>query len=277
MRAGSATPGRVGIGLRGPHFAAFCASTAAVDFVEVHTENFLAPGGAALASLERVRGRQALSLHGVGLSLGSADPLDERHMARIDALVRRVEPCLVSEHLAWSSVGGRHAHELLPLPRSRACADHLVARIGQVQDRLRRRILVENVTAYVQVPGADMPEWEFAAQVARRSGCGLLLDVNNVWVSASHQGFDPRRYIEALPTNCVDEIHLAGFEATEEGLVDSHGADVAAPVWALYAAAVARFGPRPTVVERDANLPPLESLLAEAARARDVMQAVETA
>ena len=273
MAPGAPQADGVGIGLRAPHYRELAERRPALALLEVHSENFMGCGGAPLAWLERFRADYALSLHGVGLSLGSADPLDEAHLARLARLVERFEPALVSEHLAWSSIDGRHAHELLPLPYTEECAAHLARRIARVQDRLRRPILVENVTAYARWPQSAMPEWDFVAEVARRAGCGVLLDVNNVWVNAANHGFDPRRFLEAIPREAVGEFHLAGFEATPEGLVDTHGAPVAPEVWALHAAALERFGPCPTIIERDANIPPLATLLAEAARAREMARA----
>jgi uncharacterized protein (UPF0276 family) len=203
----------------------------------------------------------------VGLSLGSSDPPDDEHLGRLAALVRRFDPLLVSEHLCWSSAGGRHANDLLPLPYTREALDHVVARIGRVQDALGREILVENVSSYLAFPGADMPEWEFVAEAARRSGSRVLLDVNNVYVNAANHGFDARRYLDAIPANLVGEIHLAGHEAREGLLVDTHGARVCDAVWSLYGRAVARFGARPTLVEWDTDIPELDVLLDEAATA----------
>lgn len=261
-------PAGVGIGLRAPHYAQVLESRPALAFVEVHSENFFAEGGPALDWLERFRAIYPLSLHGVGLSLGGADPLDERHLAKLARLVERFDPALVSEHLCWSSIGGRHANDLLPLPYTREALDHVVARIGAVQERLGRRILVENVSSYVAFAESTLAEWEFLAQVARRAGCGILLDVNNVWVSACNHGFDAARYLEAIDRDSVAEIHLAGHERIGERLVDTHGARVSAEVWALYDAAIARFGARPTLVEWDTDIPALEVLLDEAATAR---------
>ena len=258
-----------GIGLRAPHYAEVLRARPALGFLEVHAENFFAGGGPALAWLERFRAAYPLSFHGVGLSLGSADPPDARHLARLAALVERFEPRFVSEHLSWSAAGGRHANDLLPLPFTREAAALLAARIGAVQDLLGRRILVENVSSYVHL-GGTMPEWEFVAEVARASGCLLLLDVNNVHVNAANHGFDARRYLEALAPGTVGEIHLAGHERSGRLLVDTHAARVAPEVWDLYAAAVARFGPVPTLVEWDACLPPLAVLLEEVDRARAI-------
>jgi uncharacterized protein (UPF0276 family) len=264
---------RVGIGLRAPHYSEILERRPRLAFLEVHSENYFGDGGAALAWLERLRACYPVSLHGVGLSLGSADPLDERHLARLASLVRRFEPILVSEHLSWSSSGGHHANDLLPLPFSEEALDHVVARIGAAQERLGRRLLVENVSSYVRLPDSAIPEWEFVAEVVRRSGCGLLLDVNNVWVNATNHGFDARRYLDAIHAAIVCEIHLAGFERSGAMLIDTHGAPVAAEVWDLYGEAVRRFGPRPTLIEWDNDIPALDVLLAEAARARALVAA----
>ncbi|MGZ5035306.1 MAG: MNIO family bufferin maturase [Usitatibacter sp.] len=260
-------PAGVGIGLRAPHYAQILEDRPALAFVEVHSENFFAEGGAALDWLERFRAIYPLSLHGVGLSLGSADPIDERHLGKLARLVERFEPALVSEHLCWSSVGGRHANDLLPLPYTPEALDHVVSRIEAVQERLGRAILVENVSSYVAFDESSLPEWEFLAQVARRSGCSVLLDVNNIWVSACNHGFDAARYLGGIEAASVAQIHLAGHERVGGRLVDTHGARVSEDVWALYAAAIARFGPRPTLVEWDVDIPALDVLLGEAARA----------
>jgi uncharacterized protein (UPF0276 family) len=257
-------PGRAGIGLRAAHYQALLERAPALAFLEVHTENFFAAGGQPLAWLERFRGRYPLSFHGVGLSLGSADPLDERHVARLEQLVSRFEPALVSEHLSWSSAGGRHANDLLPLPQTREAIDHVVAKIWQLQERLGRRILVENVTTYLRFDVSEMPEWEFVAEVVRRSGCGVLLDVNNVYVNAVNHGFDAMDYLAAIDGERVEEIHLAGHEAVGGRLLDTHAARVAPAVWALYDRALQRFGPKPTLLEWDADIPPLDVLLDEA-------------
>lgn len=266
-----------GIGLRAPHHAEVLRRRPALGFLEVHSENFFAAGGPALAGLERVRAAYALSFHGVGLSLGSADAVDQAHLRRLAALVRRFQPMLVSEHLSWSSFGGRHAHELLPLPFTEEALAHVVARIGAAQDALGRELLVENVSSYHRFAVSAMPEWEFVAEAARRSGCKLLLDVNNIWVNACNHGFDARRYLAAIPAAAVGEIHLAGHQEVDGLLVDTHGARVSAPVWALYAEAVARFGIRPTLVEWDVDIPELDVLLDEAGRARAIAVAAERA
>ena len=267
MQAGGG-PAGVGIGLRAPHYAALLERRPSLAFLEVHSENFFGDGGAALAWLERLRAHYPVSLHGVGLSLGSADALEDRHLARLAALVRRFEPLLVSEHLCWSSAAGHHANDLLPLPLTEEALAHVVSRIGAVQDRLGRALLMENVSTYVRFPPSGIPECEFVAEAVRRSGCGLLLDVNNVWVNAANHGFDAHAYLDAIDPASIGEIHLAGFERAGGLLVDTHGAPVAEEVWALYRAAVERFGPRPTLIEWDTDIPALDVLLAEAERAR---------
>jgi uncharacterized protein len=260
----------VGVGLRAAHHAELLERRPAIGFLEVHSENFFGEGGAPLAWLERFRAIYPVSLHGVGLSLGSSDPLDAGHLARLRSLERRIEPAFVSEHLSWSSHGGRHANDLLPLPLTEEAIEYVAGRIRRAQDFLGRELLVENVSAYVRLGEASIPEWEFVSEVARRAGCRLLLDVNNIWVNAANHGFDPDDYLAAIEPDSVAEIHLAGFERTPSLLVDTHGAPVAEEVWALYGRALARFGPRPTLVEWDTDLPALDVLLAEASRAAAV-------
>ncbi|HEX4781165.1 MAG TPA: DUF692 domain-containing protein [Usitatibacter sp.] len=260
-------PQAVGIGLRAPHYAALFESRPPLGFLEVHSENFFCDGGAPLAWLERFAGAYPLSLHGVGLSLGSADPLDERHLARLASLVRRIEPALVSEHLCWGASGGRHSNDLLPLPYTEEALAIVCAHVDEVQQRLGRRILVENVSSYLQIDGSRMPEWEFLAEAARRAGCGVLLDVNNIWVSARNHGFDARGYVDAIDAATVGEIHLAGHERDGSLLVDTHSRPVCDEVWELYSYALARLGSRPTLIEWDADIPALEVLLDEADRA----------
>jgi uncharacterized protein (UPF0276 family) len=205
-----------------------------------------------------------LSFHGVGLSLGSTDAVDAAHLERLAERVARFEPALVSEHLSWSSAAGRHANELLPLPYTREAVAHLASRIGEVQDRLKRRIAVENVTTYLRFGESEMPEWAFVSEVVQRAGCGLLLDVNNVYVNAANHGFDARDYLAAIDPGSVVEVHLAGHERVGARLVDTHAARVAPEVWQLFARALGRLGSRPTLVEWDAAIPPLDVLLEEA-------------
>jgi hypothetical protein len=248
----------------------------ALGWVEVHSENYFGRG-IPLEYLLRARELYPVSLHGVGMSVGSTDPLDLDHLDALRSLMDAVEPVLVSEHLSWGSVGGQHLNDLLPLPYTEEALDHVVARLAEVQDRLGRSILVENVSSYLQFCDSSIPEWEFLAEVATRSGCGILLDVNNIYVSAVNHGFDQRQYLRAIPTWAVQEIHLAGFtrKRFEDGeiLVDTHSRRVAPAVWRLYAEALARFGPRPTLIEWDSDLPPLSVLLEEAAKAQRLLEA----
>ena len=259
----------VGIGLRAQHLREILERLPALAFVEVHSENYF--GDVAAAALERVRRDYAVSLHGVGLSLGSSDPLDEQHLAKLDELARRIDPIFVSDHLSWSSIDGRFLNELLPLPFTREAAAHTASRISRAQDRLGRVLLVENVSAYCTLGPGEMSEWEFVSEVARRSGCRLLLDVNNIHVNAANLGFDGQRYIEGIDPALVAQFHLGGHEARDAMLVDTHGARVAREVWSLFAEAVSHIGERPTLVEWDTDLPPLDVLLDEARAARLVI------
>ena len=272
---GAPAGGAVGIGLRTPHYAQVLERRPALAFLEVHSENFFCDGGAPLAWLERFRAAYPLSVHGVGLSLGSADRLDERHLAKLEALVRRFEPCLVSEHLSWSAIGGRHANDLLPLPFTEEALALVVERVARVQERLRRTILLENVSTYHAFPQSTIPEWEFVAEVARASACRLLIDVNNIHVNACNHRFDARRYLAAIDPGSVAEIHLAGFEKADDCLIDTHGVPVSPEVWSLYEAAVARFGAQPTLIEWDTDIPALDVLLGEARKARAILASRE--
>ena len=261
-----------GIGLRSPHVRQVLEERPAVPWLEVHSENYYADGGTALAALMRIRADYPVSLHGVGMSLGSTDSLDRVHLGKLARLVDRIEPALVSEHLCWSGVGGRVLNDLLPLPYTEESLAHVCARVTQVQDFLGREILVENVSTYLAFADATIPEWEFVAAVARRTGCKLLCDVNNIHVNAVNHDFDADAYLAAMPREAVAEIHLAGFEATPACLVDTHGAPVAPEVWALYRRAIARFGPVPTLIEWDTDIPTLATLLAEAATAQEMLE-----
>jgi uncharacterized protein len=263
-------PARAGIGLRHPHHRAFVEERPPVGWVEVHSENYFG-GGRPLAFLEAARARYPLSLHGVGLSLGTAGPLDRTHLDRIKALIGRVEPALVSEHVSWSVSGGVYLNDLLPLPYTEESLDVICAHVRETQDVLGRRILVENPSTYLQFTHSTIPEWEFVAEIARRTGCGLLLDVNNVYVSAGNDGFDAARYVAAMPREAVQEIHLAGHTVRQiDGMtlrIDDHGSPVCDAVWQLYRAALRQLGPVPTLIEWDCNIPELAVLVAEAATA----------
>jgi uncharacterized protein (UPF0276 family) len=256
-----------GIGLRAPHYRDFLDRRPDVGWVEVHTENFLARAGHDWRVLSAVRRDYPVGLHGVGLGLGSVHGFSDQHLARVAALVRALEPARVSEHLAWGALRDRQLNDLLPLRLDREALALVAARIQRVQDVLKRRILVENVSTYVRFAGDAMSEADFLAELARRTGCGVLLDVNNLYVNERNHGEDPYAAIAALPAASVGEIHLGGHLVTDDGLIDHHGARVAPPVWDLYRAALARFGAAPTLVEWDTDLPPLDVLLDEAARA----------
>ena len=265
-----ALPSVAGIGLRQPHLADMTERRPAVGWLEVHAENLMRDGPATTA-VERLRGHYPLSVHGVGLSLGSAAGIDKTHLARFKAVARRFEPAMISEHLAWSVGDGIYLNDLLPVPHDEEALGIVADNIGQVQDALGRSILIENLSAYVGFARSTMEEPEFLAELVRRTGCGLLLDVNNVIVSAHNLGFDAAAYISRLPAHAIGEIHLAGHACndTPDGpvLIDDHGSRVPAEVWSLYAAAVGGLGQRPTLIEWDSALPPLSVLLGEAMHA----------
>jgi len=250
-----------------------------VAWLEVHTENYMG-GGAPLRYLEAIRRDYPLSLHGVGLSLGSAEGLDAAHLERVRRTVERLEPGLVSEHLSWSFVGGTYLADLLPLPMTEEALAVVCRHVEQVQACLKRRILVENPSTYLQFRHSTLPEWEFLARVAERTGCGILCDVNNICVSACNHGWDASAYLAALPPAAIGEIHLAGHAVRklDDGRtlrIDDHGSRVAPEVWALYAEALARFGAVPTLIEWDTDVPPLEVLIDEAARAAAVLEEID--
>ena len=262
-----------GIGLRHPHLEDLVERPpAGLAWVEVHTENYMAEGGPRLRQLELVRERYALSFHGVGLSLGSADPPDPAHLARIKALADRFEPALMSEHVAWSVEGGHYLNDLFPIPYTEEALELVSRNIRVAQDALGRRLLVENPSSYLRFVDSTLPECEFVAELVRRSGCGLLLDVNNVHVSARNHGFDVGDYLATMPGDAVGEYHLAGHAEVEvDGvplLIDDHASRVAPAVWGLFERALAAFGPRPTLVEWDNAIPPLAVLLEERAAAQ---------
>ena len=275
-RATSPIPATAGIGLRAPHYRDLINNPARIGWLEVHSENYFGAGGPPHVYLEQLRKDYPLSLHGVGLSLGSTDPLNRKHLRALKRLVETFEPGLVSEHLCWSSVDGVYANDLLPLPYTEEALAHVVERVSETQEFLRRQILVENVSSYLRYRASTIPEWEFLVEVARRSGCAILLDVNNVYVSATNHGFDAEDYLSAIPVNLVKEIHLAGFATNRylEGtiLIDHHGAPVASPVWDLYAKTIARLGETPTLIEWDTDIPPLEVLVAEADKAQQILE-----
>jgi len=259
-----------GVGLRPPHYPAVMDGSARADWFEVIAENFLGAGGRPLAVLETVRSQAPIALHGVSLSLGGIDPLSEPHLAALERLADRTQPAWISEHLCWGTFEGHYAHDLLPLPYTEEALAHVVDRIRRVQDRLRRRILVENVSSYVRFTHSTMPEWTFVAAVAEGADCGILLDVNNVWVSATNHGFAPDAYVAALPASRIGQIHLAGHADKGTHLLDTHDHPVADPVWTLYRRALRHAGGVATLVEWDDHIPPFGELVAEAERARAI-------
>ena len=259
-----------GLGFKPQHFREAVASPAAGLWFEVHAENYMVAGGPRLAMLETLRERHSLSLHGVGMSLAGAAEPDADHLAALKRLVDRFQPELVSEHLAWSRLDGRCFPDLLPVPRTNEVLARCAANVGRVQDALGRRILIENPTHYLNLRDHSWSETSFLAELARRSGCGLLIDVNNVVVGAHNTGFDAASWLDAIPGDHVGEIHLAGHSLDAEGslLIDSHDAPISDSVWALYEQFVARIGPRPTLNERDGNVPPFGELMRERSRAQ---------
>ena len=263
-------PSGCGIGLRAPHVAEILGRRPPIGWLEVHAENYMG-GGPAARALERLRADYPLSIHGVGLSLGSADGIDGRHLERLAALVERLQPALVSEHLSWSVAGGAYLNHLLPLPYTDEALDVLCANITRAQERLGRRLLVENPSGYLRFRDTSIPEPQFLNALARRTGCGLLCDVNNVYVTCSNLGGDAAAWIDALDAGSVAEIHLAGHAVNDADrrtiLIDDHGSPVAEPVWGLFGHALRRFGATPTLIEWDTDVPALDVLLTEAATA----------
>ena len=269
-------PARAGIGLRAQHHVDVVQQRPPIGWLEVHSENYFGEGGAALEHLRRARELYPLSLHGVGLSIGSTDALSKEHLLRLKQLIQRTEPALVSEHLCWGAAAGRHFNDLLPLPYTQEALRHMINRVTEVQEFLGRQILIENVSSYLQFTHSEIPEWEFLRDLAKTSGCGLLVDVNNIYVSARNHRFDARHYLSSLPGESVGEIHLAGHSVNRYGeqeiLIDSHGVRVSATVWDLYGKALQLFGATPTLIEWDTDLPELEVLVAEAARAERYLE-----
>lgn len=259
-----------GLGLRPVHYEALLEGASRVDWLEILSENYLVPGGQPLAYLERLRAHYPVVMHGVSLSIGSTDPLDRQYLGELKALARRVEPAWISDHLCWTGVEGYNAHDLLPLPYTEEALGIVCARIGEVQDVLGRQILLENVSSYLSYVDSEMTEWEFVAEVARRADCAILLDINNIHVSAVNHGFDALRYLHAVPRERVRQFHLAGHSNMGDHLIDTHDHPIAPPVWDLYRKALAHFGPVPTMIERDDNIPPLSELVAELDMARAI-------
>jgi uncharacterized protein (UPF0276 family) len=259
-----------GVGLRRDHFERVLSAPTRIDWFEAISENFMVDGGKPRDVLTRVRERYPVVLHGVSLSIGSTDPLNEDYLDALKALADWLQPAWVSDHLCWAGVGGHYAHDLLPLPYTDEALAHVVARVHTVQERLGRAIALENVSSYVGYRQSTMPEWEFLSEVARRSGCGILLDVNNIYVSARNHGFDARAYIDGVPIDKVWQFHLAGHSDKGDYLLDTHDHPVCDPVWDLYAHAVRRFGSVSTLIEWDDHIPTFERLEEESERARAI-------
>jgi uncharacterized protein (UPF0276 family) len=267
-----------GLGLRTDFQAALLdgdanASGRPPDWLEVISENYLVPGGPPLKNLERARARDPLAMHGVSLSIGASEPLDMDYLAQLRALMRRVEPVIVSDHLCWTGHAGINSHDLLPVPHTEEAVAHIAERVRRVQDFLGRRIALENVSSYVDYSFSQVPEWEFLSAVAERADCDILLDVNNIYVSSFNHEFDPLAYLAGVPAKRVRQYHLAGHQNNGSHIVDTHDHPVIDPVWRLFAEALRRIGPRPAMIERDANIPPLPELLAEVAAMRRVAEA----
>lgn len=259
-----------GLGLRAQHYRDILDGSPAVDWFEVISENYMVPGGQPLRMLDAIAERYPVVMHGVSLSIASTSPLDQDYLRDLKALARRVKPRWVSDHLCWTGVHGNNLHDLLPVPYTEEALDHVVSRISQVQDLLGRRLVIENVSSYIEYQCSEMSEWEFVAEVARRSDCWLLLDVNNVFVSGINHDFNAAQFLDAIPADRVVQFHLAGHSEGETCLIDTHDQPVSEDVWSLYAKAIERFGPVSTMIERDDNIPPLASLVEELDRARGV-------
>jgi uncharacterized protein (UPF0276 family) len=277
-RGRGSIPAKAGVGLKPQHYREILEQQPAIGCFEVHAENYLGAGGPPHAALTAIREHYPLSVHGVGLSIGGMQPPDPIHLHRLRALIERYEPALFSEHLAWSSHRGVFLNDLLPLPYTEATLSHVAAQVSRVQDALGQRILIENPSTYVRFAGESLAEPAFLGELAVRSGCGLLLDLNNVYVSATNHGLDPADYLAAFPLTPVEEVHLAGHVVTSDDLgqpllIDAHDREVIEPVWSLYRSLIARTGPLPTLIEWDTDVPAWPRLHAEAMRAQAVLDA----
>jgi len=262
-----------GLGLRKEHYQTILDRRPAVDWFEALTENYLVPGGKPLYYLERVRDLYPMVLHGVSLSVGSSDPLDWGYLNQVRDLAERIRPAWISDHLCFTGVGGLNAHDLLPLPYTGDAVRHVAQRVGEVQDFLGRRILLENVSSYLSYKNAEMSEWAFLSAVAEEADCLILLDINNIYVSAYNHGFDPLEYLDGVPAERIQQHHLAGHQNYGDYIIDTHDHPVIDPVWDLYAEALKRYGPRSCMIERDADIPPLDILLEELKQVRDIAHA----
>jgi uncharacterized protein len=259
-----------GLGLRTDHYEAILETRPRVDWFEALTENYLVPGGKPLHYLDRIRADYPVVLHGVSLSIGSTDPLDRDYLRALKQLAQRVDPAWVSDHLCWTGVAGKNLHDLFPIPYTEEAVEHVASRVREVQDFLGRQILLENVSSYVTFRGSEMSEWDFLSEIAQRADCHVLLDVNNIYVSAFNHGFDAIAFLNGIPVERVRQIHLAGHNNCGTHIIDTHDTDIIDAVWELYAAAVRRFGNVATMIERDDHIPPLSDLVTELQRAREI-------
>ena len=259
-----------GLGLRPRHYQAILKSKPRVDWFEALSENYMIPGGRPLHYLDRIRERYPVVLHGVALSIGSVDPLDRAYLRQLKALAARVQPEWISDHLCWTGVAGRNLHDLMPLPYTEEALRHVARKVRAVQDFLGRRILLENASTYLTYRRSAMTEWDFLAALTREADCDILLDVNNIYVSAFNHGFDALEFLDGVPAARVRQIHLAGHDNCGDLIIDTHDAPVIDPVWALYRETLRRFGPVPTMIERDDKIPPLGTLVRELDRARAI-------
>jgi len=262
-----ASPG-FGLGLRPDHYPEYLAGPQRVDWLEIISENYMVPGGKPMAMLDAIRADYPMVMHGVSLSIGSDEPIDMEYLAELKALAARVEPLWISDHLCWTGINAHNSHDLLPLPYDAPALACVVDNIARVQDYLGHRILIENPSSYVTFRSSDRSEWDFLADMAERADCLLLLDVNNIYVSARNHGFDPLDYLAGLPGDRIQQIHLAGHSDMGDYVIDTHDAAVCDAVWDLYGRAVAMFGPVATMIERDDDIPPLSAVIAELDRAR---------
>jgi uncharacterized protein (UPF0276 family) len=263
-----------GLGLRAQHYDEILNGSPTIDWFEVISENYMIPGGQPLRILDRIRARYPVVMHGVSLSIASTAPPDFEYLGNLLELARRVEPKWISDHLCWTGVHGKNLHDLLPFPYTREALDHVVSRVQLVQDFLGRALVLENVSTYVQFSNSEMTEWEFLSELSRRSGCWLLFDVNNVYVSAFNHGYDPLTFLEGIPSDRVVQFHMAGHSHMGTHIVDTHDHPVCEDVWELYAAALKRFGWVSTIIERDDHIPPLDEIMVEVERTREMAHRV---
>lgn len=262
-----------GLGLRPEHYEEVLEQApSSIDWFEILTENYLIPGGKPLYYLDKIRQNYPIVMHGVSMSIGSTDAFDYEYLKEVKALVERVEPKWISDHLCWTGVNGLNMHDLLPLPYTLETIEHLVSRINEVQDYLGRQILIENVSSYLTYHESDMTEWEFLTEIAKRADCFLLFDVNNIYVSAVNHNFNALDYINAMPAERIAQIHLAGHSNYGDYIIDTHDAPIIQPVWDLYAKTIERFGEVSTMIERDDNIPPLSDLLSELDQAKKIKE-----